>query len=114
MALQVDEVRHRLNERRSAEDSLQPLRDHIEQEKARFYTKHAREIEKLIRQRVEEGVKGRLQAIVRGILLFRLCHTEVESISVIPQLREKLGQYEDHIKTNNDLADKLKQAMAVT
>lgn len=88
----VKEVRHRLDERRSAEDSLKPLRDYIEQEKKQFYAKHAREIEKMVRQRVEEGVKQRLPAI----------------------LKEKLSQYKEHLKTNSDLTDKIKQAMAVT
>jgi hypothetical protein len=46
-------------------DAFKPLREYIEQEKALFYTKHAKAIEGLIRKRVEEGVKRKLPAIVR-------------------------------------------------
>jgi len=47
------------------QDAFQPLRAHIEREKALFYTKNAEAIEKIIRERVKEGVKKRLPILVR-------------------------------------------------
>ena len=49
------------------ENAFKPLRDHIEHEKALFYNKHAKAIEKLIQKRVEEGVKRKLPGIVRVV-----------------------------------------------
>ena len=49
------------------QDVFEPLRAYIEHEKALFYTKNVEAIEKIIRERVNQGIKRKLPVVVRII-----------------------------------------------
>ena len=66
----------RSKERRDGiRDAFEQLRAHIEREKSLFYTRNADAIKKIIRERVEEGVKRKLPIVVRivSVYLTALC-----------------------------------------
>ena len=94
-------------------DAFEPLRAHIEREKALFYTKNAEAIKKIIQERVVEGVKNRLPVMVRIDSLTEPRRTE-RSLTLTLQLKEQVRRYQEHLKTNNILTDKINQVMVVT
>lgn len=51
-------------------DAFEPLRAHIEREKSLFYTKNAEAIQKIIRERVKQGIKRRLPIVVRIVAIY--------------------------------------------
>jgi len=62
----MKELRERSKEYRDGlQDALEPLRTLIEHEKSHFYTNHAEAIEKIIRERVHQGIKRKLPIVVR-------------------------------------------------
>jgi len=89
----VKELREQSKECRDGmPDAFQPLRAQIEHEKASFYSKNSEAIEKIIRERVKEGIKKKFPVV----------------------LRATLGRYEEYLKTNSVLTDGVKQAIATT
>jgi len=66
--LQVQGFRERSKEcREGIQVAFEPLRTHIEREKELFYAKNAEAIEKMIRGRVEDGIKSRLPIVVSTV-----------------------------------------------
>lgn len=63
----MEELRERSKEcREGLQSGIGSLRAHIEREKELFYTKNAVTIERLIRERVIEGVRRKLPLVVRN------------------------------------------------
>lgn len=95
------------------EDVLKSLRAYIEREKGLFYAKNAEAIEKIIRKRVEEGVKRKLPVVVGNVSVGSATFDCTEgSLAPIIQLKERLKQYEECLKSNGILTDKVKQVTA--
>ena len=94
-------------------DAFEPLRAHIEREKALFYTKNAEAIKKIIQERVAEGVKNRLPVMVRIDSLTELRRTE-GSLALTLQLKERVRRYQEHLRTNSILTNEINQVMAAT
>ena len=72
----MKELRGRSKERHNdIQVAFGQLRAHIEREKSLFYTKNAESIKKIIRERVEQGVKRKLPIVVRiaSVYLPALC-----------------------------------------
>jgi len=66
--LQVQGFRERSKEfREGIQVAFEPLRTYIEREKELFYAKNAEAIEKMIRGRVEDGIKSRLPIVVSTV-----------------------------------------------
>lgn len=90
--------------------AFQPLRAQIEQEKALFYSKNAEAIKKIIRERVEAGVKKKLPIVVRIGFVW----LTIAILSDPLQLKDTLGSYQKYLDTNGVLTDEINEVMATT
>jgi len=67
----MKELRDRSKECRDGlPDALEPLRTLIERKKTLFYTNNAEAIEKIIRERVYQGIKRKLPIMVRIVYIY--------------------------------------------